>query len=63
MNDELPAHIVVEGLTFVSNATELMRFNADGTVWANPDLKPDETARRVIELLRTYWRSQTCSAG
>ena len=40
-------------LTFVGTGNEpLIVFKTDGTVWANPNLKPDETARKVLEIIK-----------
>lgn len=39
----------------------LMIFKSDGTVWANPELKPDETARKVLEILTQMRVLPTCA--
>ncbi len=40
----------------VWDGVPMLTFHADGRVTANPNLKPDEVAARVIDCLKSQWK-------
>jgi len=48
INDLKPSDRI---LTIVHEGKDILRLNADGTVWGDPDLKPDDAARKVLDII------------
>ncbi len=42
-------------VSFNNGPLKVLEFRADGTVWANPDLKPDDAAKAVIKAITDLW--------
>ena len=45
-------------LALVKSNTTWLRLHNDGTLWINPDLKPDEAAQLFLDALAGKWKDR-----